>query len=267
MRSLRFFFILISILFCSISHSQSDAYIVLDENTEEVLSEKNAYKKMYPASLTKVMTIYVAFDAINKGIVSFDSPLKISRKAANMKPFKIGLKEGNTISLKSAIMSLIIKSANDSSVVIAENLAGSEKEFVKIMNSKAKQLGLTKTHFVNSSGWHHPNQKSTAYDMAKLMLATKKDFANFYHLFSRDSFFYKNQMFRIHSDIMKNLEGAKGMKTGYTSQSGWNIVTTATRGKNNLVGVVLGSKSHQERNAKIKYLLNSSFAYLKKSQS
>jgi len=255
--------LLLIILCCSnISHARPNVSIIINENTGEILYSENAHKEMYPASLTKMMTIYIAFDAIKKNIISFNTPLSISKKAANMLPTKIGLKSGRTISLKAAIMSLIVKSANDSSVVIAENIAGSEKNFSKIMNTKAKQLGLTNTNFTNASGWHHPEQKTTAYDMAKLAVALKRDFTTFYHLFAQDSFFYKNTMFRGQEKVMQHLDGAKGMKSGYTSKAGWNIVTTATRGDHNLVGVVLGSTSYQARDKKMIKLMNTQFAHL-----
>lgn len=267
MRFLQLFCTVFCILWCSSALAHNDASIVIDENTGEVLYEKHAYKEMYPASLTKMMTIYIAFDAISKNVVSFNTRLKVSRNAAKMLPTKLGLKAGHSISLKAAIMSLIVKSANDSAVAIAENIAGSEKNFVKIMNAKAKQIGLTNTYFCNASGWHHPKQKTTAYDMAKLAVALKKDFPDFYHLFSQDSFFYKNTMFRGTDVVMKNLEGAKGMKTGYTSKAGWNIVTTATRGEHNLVGVVLGSSSYRTRDIKIMNLMNKHFHFLKNSEN
>jgi D-alanyl-D-alanine carboxypeptidase len=245
------------------AHSRPDASLVINENTGEILYAENAHKEMYPASLTKMMTIYLAFDAIKKGTILFDTPLNISQKAANMLPNKIGLKSGRTITLKAAIMSLIVKSANDSSVVISENLSGSEKNFSKIMNAKAKQLGLTNTYFTNASGWHNPEQKTTAYDIAKLAIALKRDFATFYHLFSQDSFFYKNTMFRGREQVMQHLDGANGAKSGYTSKSGWNIVTTATRGEHALVGVVLGSTSYKARDQKMIKLMNTQFAHLK----
>ncbi|MCH9753370.1 MAG: D-alanyl-D-alanine carboxypeptidase, partial [Alphaproteobacteria bacterium] len=217
---------------------------------------------LYPASLTKLMTIYLAFEAISKNKVSFDTQLRVSRKAARMPRSALGLRAGGTITMKEAIMSLIIKSANDSSVVIAEALAGSQEKFAKIMNIRAKQLGMNNTHFTNASGWHHPKQKTTTYDMAKLAIAIKRDFPTFYPLFMHESFFYKNNLIKSHNYVIKNLKGAQGLKTGYTSKAGWNIITSATRDGHNLIGVIMGGKSYQSRDLKMLNLMNSQFASL-----
>jgi len=236
--------------------------VLLINDFGEILYQKNANAQMYPASLTKLMTVYLAFEAISKKQVSFDTLLKVSKKAENMRPSKLGLRAGETISMKSAIISSIIKSANDSSVVIAESLAGSEKKFANMMNAKAKALGMSRSHFTNASGWHNSKQVTTASDMAKLALAVRRDFPEFYPLFSEKSFYYKNTLLHGHNRVMKTLEGAQGMKTGFTSKAGWNIITTAQRGNHTLVGVVMGSESYRARDSKIVNLMNQQFASL-----
>ena len=235
--------------------------LVIDDSGN-VLHQRNAAVQMYPASLTKLMTIYLAFEAISNDKASFDTKLKVSKRASRMPRSKLHLRPGETITLKEALLSLIVKSANDSAVVIAEHWAGSEAKFAEMMNQRAAQLGMSKSHFTNASGLHHSKQKTTAYDMAKLTLAVKRDFPTFYHLFSQSTFFYKNSILRGHNHVMHSLQGARGMKTGYTSKAGWNIITTATRGDIHLVGVILGSDSYRARDIKMVHLMNKQFASL-----
>jgi serine-type D-Ala-D-Ala carboxypeptidase (penicillin-binding protein 5/6) len=228
-----------------------------------VLYKKNAGVEMYPASLTKLMTIYLTFDAIQKGQISFDSKFKVSKKASRMPRSKLHLRQGEYISVREVLLSLIIKSANDSAVVAAENLAGSEAKFAIMMNEQAAKLGMSHTHFSNASGWHHPTQKTTAYDMARLAIALKRDFPQYYPMFAQCSFLYKNSIVRSHNHVLQSLQGACGMKTGYTSKAGWNIVTSATRGNINLIGVIMGGDSYRSRDLKIMQLMNKYFEELK----
>lgn len=254
--------IAISLLFCvtcfsfasSISGSGKAKLVVTDSG--KVLYGKFANLLLYPASLTKVMTIYLAFESLRKQQFAANSELLISRKASAMRSSKIWLTPGDTISMKDAVLSLIVKSANDSAVVVAENISGSEKAFVKKMNIRAKQLGMKKTNFMNASGWHHPRQYTTAYDMAKLAIAIKRDFPEYYHLFSRVSFYYKGNFFRNHNYVIEDLYGAEGMKTGYTSKAGWNIITSTRRGGTTLIGVILGGQSYQARDKEMMRLMN-----------
>jgi serine-type D-Ala-D-Ala carboxypeptidase (penicillin-binding protein 5/6) len=225
----------------------------------KVLYTKNANSKMYPASLTKLMTLYLTFEAIKHHRISSKTPLIISKRAASMPRSKLWLAAGKKITIEEAVLSLIIRSANDSAVVLAENLAGSEQKFANKMNARAKQLGMINTHFVNASGWHNRRQVTTAYDMAKLAIALKRDFPEYYHLFSRDSFYYNNTLFKGYSYVLSKLYGAEGLKTGYTAQAGWNIVTAANRGNTHLIGVILGSKSHRARDLEMIKLIESHF--------
>ncbi len=235
------------------------AALVVDANSHKVLYHRNANTRINPASLTKMMTIYLAFEAVKKKQISMSSRLTISKKAALMPKSNIGLIRGQKITLREAILSLIVKSANDSAVAIAENISGSEYKFALLMNARAKQLGMRNTNFVNASGWHHAKQKTTALDMAKLAIALKRDHPEYYHLFSRTSFYYKNKLFKSHNHVLINLKGAEGMKTGYTSKAGWNLVTTASRNKARLVGVIIGGKSSMSRDRKMVAMLNTHF--------
>lgn len=235
------------------------AALIIDASSNRILYHKNAMTKINPASLTKMMTIYLAFEQLKKGNLSLNSELPISRYAASMPKTNIDLRAGKTISLKKAILSMVVKSANDSAVVIAESIAGSEKKFVAVMNKRAKQLGMNNTNFTNASGWHHQKQKTTALDMARLAIALRRDYAQYYHLFSRTSFYYKNKLLRGHNKVLTQLKGADGLKTGYTSKAGWNLVTSAQRGRARLIGVIIGGKSLQSRDQQMITMLNTHF--------
>lgn len=233
---------------------------ILITNKGEILHSKNAERYMYPASLTKLMTIYIAFEALKNKKIGFNTPLHISARAASMPRSNIDLVANNTITMREAILSLIVRSANDSAVVIAENLAGSEANFAKKMNIKAQQIGMKNSHFTNASGWHHPNQKTTAYDMAKLAIALKRDFPQYYYLFSKSSFFYRNTFYQGHNHVNVALAGAEGLKTGFTNAAGWNIVTAASRGTKGLIGVILGGGSRRTRDIAMIKMMNTHFA-------
>lgn len=240
-------------------YKPSHAVLIVNANLNKVLYRKNANKKVNPASLTKMMTIYLAFEKIKQGKLSMESKLPISKYASSRPKSNINLKVGKTITLKEAILSLIVKSANDSAVVIAEAIAGTEKNFAKLMTERAKQLGMKNTTFTNASGWHHNKQKTTALDIAKLAIALRRDYSQYYHLFSRTSFYYKNRLFKGHNNVLLKLKGAEGMKTGYTSKAGWNLVTTAKRGRTRLIGVIIGDTSWQSRDKKMITMLNTYF--------
>lgn len=235
------------------------ACLIVDANTGTILHQSNAEKNVYPASLTKMMTIYLTFEAIKHGKLSLDTRLPISKNAASKPRSKLGLIPGETIRVKELILSLIVKSANDSATVLGEGIAGTEGKFAHIMTQRAHQLGMRNTIFANASGWHHPTQKTTAFDMAKLAMALKRDYPEHYHLFSRTSFFYKNTQYKGHNRVVEKLRGAEGMKTGYTGPAGFNLVTTAKRGDIRLVGVVMGSNCSKSRDAKMIHLMNYHF--------
>lgn len=233
--------------------------LVIDARTGRTLHSLNADEKIYPASLTKLMTLKLTFDAVESGKLSMNRKLYVSKLAEKMLPSKLGLKEGETITVKDAIDSLIVKSANDSAVVLAEALAGSEAKFAMMMNAKARQLGMRDTNFENASGWHHISQKTTARDIARLSLSLKKDHPTFYPLLAQTSFEFRGKTVYGHNRVAENYNGVEQSKTGFTCPSGYNLMTLASRGGKALLGVVTGSRSHVHRNKKMVQLLDEHF--------
>lgn len=233
--------------------------LVINEKNGKVLHAHNSQVRMYPASLTKLMTLYLMFESIETGKLSLNKKLTVSEKAAKMPPCKLGLKAGETITVRDAINGLIITSANDAAVVAAENLKGSEKAFAHAMNVKAKQLGMKNTYFKNASGLHDPLQQTTARDMAKLALAIKKNYPKYYSLFSKTSFVFRGNTRNGHNNVTKNYQGAEGLKTGFTNPSGYNLVTTASRNGKSLIAVVTGGRSAGSRDQKMIGLLDQHF--------
>lgn len=241
------------------THSPKAASIVVDMNTGEVLHFEDAHVKTHPASLTKLMTLYLAFDALKKHKLHLEQKLYASAQAVSMRPIKLGLKVGQPIKVHQAIDALIVKSANDAAVVLAEAIAGSEAQFAMKMTETAKKLGMSDSEFRNASGWHHDEQKTTAIDMAKLAMALKRDFPEYYSLFAKTQFAFNGKTLHGHNHVTKNYVGAEGMKTGFTCPSGYNLVTTASRGDKSLVAVVLGGASAAGRDKKMVGLLDKHF--------
>ncbi|NBR40845.1 MAG: D-alanyl-D-alanine carboxypeptidase, partial [Alphaproteobacteria bacterium] len=200
------------------------ASIVVNENTGEVMYSRNADKQLYPASLTKIMTLYMLFEALDNGQVRMDTKMKVSKLAASRSPSKLGLKPGSYITVENAIMALITKSANDVATVVSEHLAKSERAFAKKMTRKAHALGMSRTTFRNASGLPHSQQKSTARDMAKLAIAIRRDFPHYFHLFKTKSFEYNGRRFKNHNTLLSSYSGTDGIKTGYINASGFNLV-------------------------------------------
>jgi D-alanyl-D-alanine carboxypeptidase len=257
---------LINITFCIIllsapakaKHFSSSRYatLVVDSESGNILHQENADQLRYPASLTKMMTLYLTFERIKRYRMSFNQYLTVSANAANSPSSKLGLKTGEKIKIYDLVVATIVKSANDASVVLAEAIGNTEEIFAQIMTNKAKALGMNNTSFKNASGLHHFEQKTTAHDIAKLAIALNRDFPEYYHLFSKTSFIYKNQMYYGHNAVLKKFPGANGLKTGFTNASGFNIVTSASRGKSKLIAVVMGGDSPQARDSKTMQLLN-----------
>ena len=233
--------------------------LVIDAKSGKVLQSHNSQIPIYPASLTKLMTLYLMFESIEAGKLSLDKKLLVSAKASQMPPCKLGLKAGETITVREAINGLIIKSANDAAVTVAENMKGSEKAFAHLMNVKAKQLGMKNTYFKNASGWHDPLQQTTARDIAKLAMALKRDYPKYYPLFSKTSFVFRGNIINGHNRVIKNYQGAEGMKTGFHTPAGYNLVTTASRNGKSLIAVVTGSRSAVSRDQKMIGLLDHYF--------
>ena len=238
------------------------AAIVIDFDTEEVLFEVNADTRNYPASLTKIMTLYIVFDYIKKGKLSFDSQLSVSSVAASRSPSKLYLEEGSSIKVRDAVNALIIKSANDVATVVAENIAGTEKEFAKLMTSYAKNLGMRSTTFKNASGLPNRAQLTTARDIAKLSHALISNFPNEYKLFSNTKFSYKGKTYKTHNKLMLSYEGADGIKTGYIKASGFQLAFSAVRDDKRLIGIIFGGDTGSQRNKSLKIIMDKEFAEL-----
>lgn len=233
--------------------------LIVDGKTGKILHASNEKEIIYPASLTKVMTLYVLFEALESGKVRMEDKFYVSDYATLARPSKLHVRAGEKITVKDSVHALIIKSANDVSRVIAENIAGSESKFAQVMTQKARQLGMKNTNFVNASGWHDPRQVTTAVDLAKLSIAIKRDFPEYYHLFRQTSFSFKGKTINGHNRVTATYPGAEGLKTGYHVPAGCNLITVATRGNRNLVGVVTGRKSGAVRDRHMVALLDKHF--------
>jgi|TARA_R110002072_G_scaffold11431_17_gene51693 D-alanyl-D-alanine carboxypeptidase len=235
--------------------------IVIDFESGQVLSQSRADILNRPASMTKMMTLYMLFDALDAGKLTLKTRLKVSRRAAGMAPSKLGLKRGQTISVENAILALVTKSANDVAVVVAEALGGTEAKFARMMTEKArKKLGMTRTTFRNASGLPNRNQRSTARDMARLSIALLRDHKKYYAYFSTTKFTYKGRSYGNHNQLLKYYEGTDGIKTGYTRSSGYNLAASVERDGRRLVAVVFGGKKSSSRDKQMVKLLDRGFA-------
>ncbi|MCH8153979.1 MAG: D-alanyl-D-alanine carboxypeptidase [Proteobacteria bacterium] len=241
------------------------ASIVIDYDTGRVLHESNADTRNHPASLVKMMTLYLAFEALERGAITLDTKLTVSRRAAGMPAAKLGLKRGETITVKNAVLALITKSANDAAVVVAEALGGKETKFARMMTRKAKALGMKRTQFRNASGLPNRRQLSTARDMATLARALIRDFPKYYKLFSTKEFVYKGRRHRNHNRLLRKYAGADGIKTGYIRASGFNLAASVSRNGRRLIAVVFGGKTPRSRDRHIAKLLDRGFAKLASS--
>ncbi|WP_455475562.1 D-alanyl-D-alanine carboxypeptidase [Bartonella sp. B17] len=232
------------------------AAIVIDANTGETLFQANATLKRYPASLTKMMTLYMLFEAIHTRRITLNTPIPISNCAAARPPTKMGLKAGQTISAEAAAKALITKSANDVATAVAEYLGGNEKKFAQKMTTKARRLGMMHTHFANASGLPDMHNYSTAQDMAILSLALRKDFPQQYKLFKITSFTFDGRTINSHNKLVKIMKGVDGIKTGYTQMSGSNLATSMRIDGRSIVAIVMGGKSSTARDEHMANLLS-----------
>ena len=256
MRVLCAFFLCMFIFTPSNSEARILSSIVIDAHSGEVIESRNADKLVYPASLTKIMTLYITFDALDKGLIKPDDKLKVSRTAANRSPSKLGLRAGDTITVQDAILALIIKSANDCATVLAEGLGYTEENFAKAMTKVAHALGMKNTTFKNASGLPNRAQKTTARDMALLGAAIYHHFPKYYHLFSSANFTFDDRTYKTHNKILKSFEGADGLKTGFTNAAGYNIVTSAERNGHRVIAVVMGYNTAKQRDKKVSALMD-----------
>lgn len=242
----------------------SDRYsaIVVDARSGNVLIAANADEERYPASLTKMMTLYMLFDALREGRVQLSTPIRMSEEAASRPPSKLGLPAGMTLTVEQAILALVTKSANDVAAAVGEHLAGSEDRFAQLMTMRARSIGMTRTTFRNASGLPDQENTTTARDMATLGLRLIRDYPDRYRYFSTVHFAWGRQMIRNHNRMVGDYEGADGIKTGYIRASGFNIVTSAQRDGVRLVGVTMGGSSWVERDRHMGALLDQGFAQL-----
>ncbi|MDX9860246.1 MAG: D-alanyl-D-alanine carboxypeptidase [Rhodospirillales bacterium] len=236
------------------------AALVMDADSGRILNAVNADTRNYPASLTKMMTLYLVFDALERKVWTPDTPLKVSARAARQPASKLGLPAGSRIAVRDAILALVTKSANDIATTIAEGMDKSERDFGLRMTSMARKLGMKNTTFRNASGLFHRGQMSTARDMAILARALLRDFPQYYHFFSTPSFTYNGQTHRNHNGLLDSYDGVDGIKTGYISASGFNLAASAVRDGRRLIGVVFGGRSAAIRNRQMARLLDSGFA-------
>jgi D-alanyl-D-alanine carboxypeptidase len=231
------------------------ADIVVDTNSGEALHEAKPDELRHPASLTKIMTLYLLFEQLEAGKVKLDAPLSVSAEASRQHPVKLGLKPGQTITVEEGIKALVTKSANDAAVVIAEGLAGTEEEFAKLMTRKAKMLGMANTIYINASGLPAEEQVTTAREQALLGRAIQDRFPDYYRYFSTPSFQFRGKEIGNHNALLKQVNGVDGIKTGYTDASGYNLVSSLRRDGKHLVAVVLGGSSNGARDARMRALL------------
>ena len=227
------------------------AAIVVDAPAGEILHAQDADAPRYPASLTKMMTLYLLFEELERGRLTLASSLAVSPVAAAQPPSKLGLKPGSTIRVEDAIQAIAVKSANDVAVVIAENIAGSEYAFADRMTRTARAIGMRGTVFRNASGLPDPAQVTTARDMALLGRALQRRFPRHYGYFSQSTFAYGGRSYRSTNRLLREVEGVDGIKTGYTRLSGYNLVTSVRRGGRRLIVVVMGERSGRTRDAHV----------------
>lgn len=243
------------------------ASIVIDADTGMVLYQENADRNLHPASLTKIMTMALVFDALDSGKITERTRLTASSHSSSMPPSKVGLKPGQGITVYDALRTLATKSANDVAVTVAENLGGSEPRFVQMMNFKARQIGMTQTRFVNASGLHDYRQISTARDMAKLAKYVIETYPRHYSVFGLKNAYYNGKSMHNHNKLMSTYPGMDGIKTGYVAASGFNLVASAKHGNTRLIGVVFGGQSANSRNEHMRDLMDRGFVKIAQLRS
>ena len=232
------------------------ASIIMNEKSGKVYHSINADTRNYPASLTKIMTLYMIFEKLKNKKIKMNTKLKVSKRASRQPPSKLGLYPGQKITVKQAILALVTKSANDVATVVAENLEKTERKFAYKMTRKAKSIGLTRTIFKNASGLPNRGQLSTARDMAKLGVAIRKNFPEFFYFFNKKTFVFNGIEYRNHNNLLGSYFGTDGIKTGYTNASGFNLVASVERNGQRIIGVVFGGKTARTRDKHMVKLLN-----------
>jgi D-alanyl-D-alanine carboxypeptidase len=243
------------------SHAEARyAAIVMDAATGKVLHAANADTRNYPASLTKMMTLYMAFEALDEGRLALNQRLPVSKRAQGMTPSKLYLRVGQTIRVKDAMLALVTKSANDAATVLAEAMGGTEWQFAQKMTAKARAIGMHRTTFRNASGLPNRHQLSTARDMATLSRRLIYDYPHYYHYFSTTRFSYSGRTYGNHNNLLKQYRGTDGIKTGYIRASGFNLAASVVRDGRRLIAVVFGGRTARSRDRHIMQLLDQGFA-------
>lgn len=263
-------------LFASSSKAQSDGCskgytsLVFEEKTGDILFEKRSDEIVYPASLVKLMTLYLTFEAIENNKLTPEKSLIVSERGEEIskvnKSNTMRLRVGDKITVREAIHGVIVKSFNEAAVTLAEAVSEDEWDFARKMNEKAQKLGMINSSFRNSSGLHEEGQYTTAYDLALLTAAIKKDFPEYYHIFSLKEFSFNGTKYKTHNHVLVDYKGAEGMKTGFTNASGFNLVSAAKRGENRIISVLLGCSTFKQRDKFTKELFDESFNRLEKHQ-
>jgi len=239
-----------------------DAALIVDGTTGNILYARNETAERHPASLTKMMTLYLLFDALKAGKITMQTPMPVSWHAAVQRPTKLNLRPGQTIPVDTAIRAIVIRSANDVAVVIAEALGGTESHFAEMMTARARQIGMRETNFHNASGLPDPLQISTASDLAVLGRHLAYDYPQYFPYFGLSGFNYQGVWYPTHDNLIGRYEGADGIKTGYTGASGFNLVSSVTRGGAHLVAVVMGGRTAIRRDLEMVRLLDQTFTQI-----
>jgi D-alanyl-D-alanine carboxypeptidase len=255
------------LLLASPALARQQSAILIDYDSGEVLYADDPDATAYPASLTKMMTLYLVFEALDQGRLTLDTKLKVSARAAAMPPTKLGLKAGSSIRVEDAIMVLVTRSANDIASTIGENLGGSEARFAELMTTQARRLGMSRTTFRNASGLPHEDQRSTARDLSILAMSLIKNHPQHYRYFSRQRFVYGKRTLGNHNRMLASYTGMDGIKTGYTNASGFNLAASAVRKGRRLVAVVMGGNSAPSRDVRMAKLLDRGFVQLAKERT
>lgn len=245
----------ISLVTVSIASAAEYAGIVVDARTGKVLYSDSADELRYPASLTKMMTLYLTFEALEAGKITKDTPVPFSKHASSEAPSKLGVRPGASITVEQAVLALVTRSANDAATALGEMLGGSEDRFARIMTNKARALGMTRTTYRNANGLPNDAQMTTARDQARLGMALRQHFPQYYGYFSTRSFRFGKQTIGNHNRLLGNVKGVDGIKTGYTRAAGFNLVTSAQADGRSIVGVVMGGKSGGSRDAQMRALV------------
>lgn len=235
--------------------SQKYAAIVVDAHSGQALYSAHADQLRYPASLTKMMTVFLLFETLDQGRITKATMIPVSENARAQVPTKIGFQRGEGIDVDTAVRALVIRSANDVAVAVAEYLGGTEENFAALMTQRARQMGMSSTTFRNASGLPNPGQQTTARDMALLSIALRKRFPHHYHYFGDREFAYAGRTIRGHNELLESVSGVDGLKTGYIRASGFNIATSVDRGGRQLVAVVMGGETARTRNAHMEQLI------------